>query len=190
MDNYENYGIKITGNKKSGETIAICPKCSHTRSKKNQKVKCLGINLDKKVWHCNHCGWSGALRIEYNEKKTYEKPVWKNNTELSEKMVKWFESRGISQKTLISMKISEGKEFMPQVNKELNTIQFNYFKGEELVNIKYRDGLKNFKLYKGAERIFYNYDAIAENEEIYIVEGEMDVLSIIECGIKIGRAHV
>jgi hypothetical protein len=26
--------------------------------------------------------------------------------------------------------------------------------GDELINVKYRDGRKNFKLYKGAEKVF------------------------------------
>ena len=36
------------------------------------------------------------------------------------------------------MKISEGIEYMPQLNKEVNTIQFNYFINDELINVKYK----------------------------------------------------
>ena len=46
-----------------------------------------------------------------------------------------------------------------------------------------RDGRKNFKLYKGAEKIFYNIDSIIGYDECYIVEGEMDALSLHEVGI-------
>ena len=45
---------------------------------------------------------------------------------------------------------------MPQTGKQENTIQFNYFMGGKLTNVKYRDGRKNFKLYKGAENVFNN----------------------------------
>ena len=49
-----------------------------------------------------------------------------------------------------------------------------------LINIKYRDGRKNFKLVKGAEKVFYNIDRTIDHDYIVIVEGEMDTL--IFCG--------
>ena len=55
--------------------------------------------------------------------------------------------------------------------------------GGELTNVKYRDGRKNFKLYKGAEKVFYNIDSIVGYEYCIIVEGEMDVLALHEAGI-------
>ena len=73
---------------------------------------------------------------------------------------------------------------MPQTSKTENTIQFNYFMGDQLINIKYRDGRKNFKLYKGAEKVFYNINSIIGYEECVIVEGEMDVLALHEAGVK------
>ncbi len=42
----------------------------------------------------------------------------------------------------------------------------------QLINIKYRDGRKNFKLYKGAEKVFYNINSIVGYDECVIVEGE------------------
>ena len=96
----------------------------------------------------------------------------------------WFETRGISKKTLTDLKVTEGKEFMPQTGKNENAIQFNYFMGDQLINVKYRDGRKNFKLYKGAEKIFYNINSIVGYDSAVIVEGEMDVLALHEAGIK------
>jgi len=55
--------------------------------------------------------------------------------------------------------------------------------GDQLINIKYRDGRKNFKLYKGAEKVFYNINSIIGYEYCVIVEGEMDVLALHEAGI-------
>jgi len=56
--------------------------------------------------------------------------------------------------------------------------------GDQLINVKYRDGRKNFKLYKGAEKVFYNINSIVGYEDCVIVEGEMDVLALHEAGIK------
>lgn len=178
---YRDFNIDIRSSKTSGQIQTICPQCSHTRKKKTDK--CLSINLDKQVWLCQHCGWKGGL-IEKLEKVEYTKPIWKNKTSLSEKLVKYFEDRKISQKTLNDFKISEGLEFMPQDGKELNTIQFNYFRNEELINVKYRSGNKHFKLHKGSELIFYNLDCVLGQKEIIISEGEIDALSFHECGYK------
>ena len=80
--------------------------------------------------------------------------------------------------------VTEGTEYMPQTGKSENTIQFNYIMGDELINVKYRDGRKNFKLYKGAEKVFYNINSIVGYDHCIITEGEMDVLALHEAGIK------
>ncbi|WP_323680026.1 hypothetical protein, partial [Exiguobacterium indicum] len=67
----------------------------------------------------------------------YKRPKWQNSTTLSNKLVKWFEGRKISQYVLNDFKITEGLEWMPQTQKNENTIQFNYFRLGELINIKY-----------------------------------------------------
>jgi twinkle protein len=116
------------------------------------------------------------------ESKEYKLPGWTNNTELSDKAIKYFESRGISQFVVRQMKITSGIDWMPIFEKEVETIHFNYFKGEKLVNIKYRAANKTFKIFKDAELIFYNINGIEGKKEAIIVEGEFDVLSYIESG--------
>jgi len=184
---YSSYKIVIPNGKNSGEITTTCPECSHKRKPENQKIKCLGVNLDKRCWRCNHCGWDGGLppieNSTYMEQKSYTKPTWKNKTDLSTKMVQWFENRGISQNTLIKLKVTEDKTYIPQVKAERNCIQFNYFRDDELVNTKSRDGQKNFKLHSGAELIFYNLNSLKNAKECYIVEGEMETLTLEECGI-------
>ena len=102
---------------------------------------------------------------------------------LSERAIEWFSKRGISKATLSDMKVSEGEEWMPQTQKKMNTIQFNYYFEGELINTKFRDGKKNFKLVQGAPKIFYNLDSIVNSDTVVIVEGEIDALSVIESGV-------
>ena len=170
---------------KNGENLILCPVCSHTRKKKT--LKCFSFNLSKNAGRCNHCGVVLVSKLEQPLKLTqieYKRPKWQNNTKLSDKLVKWFEARKITQYVLNDFKITEGLEWMPQTNKNENTIQFNYFRLGELINVKYRDGKKNFKLFKDAEMIFYNLDSAIDNKEIIIVEGEMDVLALAQCGVN------
>ena len=166
----------------TGEKQSLCPRCSHNRKSHNQKKKCLSWNYDKQTGYCHNCNASFVIPINY-EKKEYKRPEWINNTNLSDKVIKYFESRGISQSAIKQAKITEGKEWMPQVQKEVNTIQFNYFRDGKLINIKYRDGQKNFKLYKDAELIFYGLDDIKDQKIIGIVEGEFDKLAFQSVGI-------
>lgn len=115
----------------------------------------------------------------------YIRPIAKKlKSKYSESFLKYFGSRGISESTLLKNKVSEGKEYMPQVGGERNTIQFNYYKENELINVKYRDGDKNFKLVKDAERIMYGLDDLKDCKEAIIVEGEIDKLSFYEAGFK------
>jgi len=57
------HGIKLES-PAPGRYYAICPRCSHTRSKEHQKAKVLGVTIenDRAHWGCNHCGWTGPER--------------------------------------------------------------------------------------------------------------------------------
>lgn len=116
------------------------------------------------------------------EPKQYTLPVWKNLTNLSDRAVKYFEGRMISQKTLNRMRVYTDTEFMPQFDKVVDVICFPYFVGDKLVNIKFRGPQKSFKLVSGAELIFWNIDCLQKTDEVIIVEGEIDLLSFIQAG--------
>jgi len=170
-----------------GKTQGICPLCSSDRQPKNQKLKCSSYDWERGLGTCHNCDSSFQLHT-YQRKgaseKVYVRPAEVERTPPTSKIVEWFNTRGISQKTLTDLSVSEGPEFMPQTGKNENTIQFNYIMGDQLINVKYRDGRKNFKLYKGAEKVFYNINSIIGYKDCVIVEGEMDVLALHEAGIK------
>jgi len=104
-----------------GNTKTICPKCSQDR--KNKHDPCLSVNVDEGVWNCHNCGWAGSVKLKQG--KEYTMPPKELKT-LSQPVIEWFAARGISNQTLVRYKISEGKEYMPQVGEERNTIHFNY----------------------------------------------------------------
>lgn len=165
---------------KSGENSQPCPACSHDRKKKNAKP--FSYNAQTGLGKCQHCGASFYKKNE--NYKVYVRPEWENKTALSDKVIEWFLKRNISQDVLIQMKITDGKEWMPHTQKEMSVIRFNYFRNDKLINVKSRSGDKGFKLVKDAEKIFYNLDGIKGQKEIYIVEGEIDCLTMIQAGFK------
>jgi len=183
IDNFNQYSLE------EGKTQGTCPLCSSSRQPKNQKLKCASYDWERGLGTCHNCNTTFQLHTyqrKGNSEKVYIKPNEEPKMYLAEpgsKVVQWFKTRGISEKTLKDLKVSEGPEFMPQTGKSENTIKFNYIMGDELINIKYRDGKKNFKLYKGAEKIFYNINSIIGYDTCIIVEGEMDALSFHEAGL-------
>ena len=179
IDKYNQYDLK------DGATQGTCPLCSHTRKPKNQKLQCASYDWERGLGTCHNCDTTFQLHT-YQRKgaseKVYVRPEVKYK-ETSTKVEEWFKSRGINKQTLTDLCVGEGQEFMPQTGKQENTIQFNYYIGDQLINVKYRDGRKNFKLYKGAEKVFYNINSIVGYDTCVIVEGEMDVLALHEAGI-------
>ena len=181
IDKFNQYGLK------EGKTQGVCPLCSHDRQPKNQKAQCASYDWERGLGTCHNCSTTFQLHT-YQRKgaseKEYVRPDQKPTKELNSKVVQWFETRGISQKTLTDLRVGEGPEYMPQTGKTENTIWFNYLMGDQLINVKYRDGRKNFKLYKGAEKVFYNINSIVGYDTCIITEGEMDVLALHEAGVK------
>jgi twinkle protein len=170
---------------KAGENKMICPVCSEDRKKKTDK--CFSFNSLKFAGRCNHCSVVLVEKKDFEQKveiASFKRPLFKSNTNYSPNVIKFFTERKISEKTLLELKVTEGNEWMPKNQKEINTIQFNYFRNGELINIKYRGAGKDFKLVKDAELIFYNLDVSIDNDVIIIVEGEMDVLAMYECGYR------
>ena len=180
IDEFNQHGLE------AGKTQGICPLCSSSRKPENRKAKCASYDWERGLGTCHNCDSTFQLHTYKRKGKStreYVKPD-KTGCVASEKIINWFAERGISEQTLNELKVRESKEFMPQTGKLENAIQFNYYMGMDLINIKYRDGRKNFKLYKGAEKIFYNINSVVNHDWCVIVEGEMDVLALHEAGIK------
>ena len=181
IDQFNVHGLQ------EGKKQGVCPDSKKCRKPKNHNKQCASYDWERGLGTCHNCNKSFQLHT-YQRKgkaeKVYERPEPIVYSKPETKVEEWFKTRGISAQTLQDLKVSEGPEYMPQTGKTENTIKFNYFMGGDLINIKYRDGRKNFKLYKGAEKVFYNIDSIVGWEYCIIVEGEMDVLALHEAGIE------
>lgn len=157
----------------------VCPECSHLRKKKSDK--CFAWDESNNRGYCHNC-YAAFFEYQPHEPKQYFVPEWKNITNLSDKAVKYFEGRMISQKTLIKARVYTDNEFMPQHNKIVGVVCFPYFMNDKLVNIKFRGPNKSFKLVSGAELIFWNIDCLKDTKDVIITEGEIDALTFMEHG--------
>ncbi len=184
MKTFDDFGIDLRG--RSGvEVKTLCPQCSHARKKKN--YPCLNVNTEKGVWHCWHCEWAGSLSSGVEQKpqwympREYKKPQYVAPIAIDNAGIRWLKSRGITEDVIDRAKIGYGKVYMPQVEEEVDAVQFPYFRNGECINIKYRQvSEKNFRMYGGAERILYGLDDIGS--EVIFVEGEVDKLSCAVAG--------
>lgn len=184
-DRLRDLEIKIT--RRSGNEKTLCPQCSSGR--KNKTDRCLSVNITTGEYNCHNCGWKGNVRSfeRKREQKVYEKPSqeYLASLALKERTAQYFHSkRKISKATLEHFMIFSREEWMPQTSAKENCICFPYFRDGGLVNIKFRDAKKNFKMVSGAELIFYNLPSIAEKKKAIITEGEVDCLTLYEVGFS------
>lgn len=183
MINFRKFNIDTNG-RTSGRMKTYCPQCHDQR--KDKRDKSLSVSLDNGLAYCHYCNWT----CNANEKPRGIEDQRPSNLAaapchvLSDAIVRWFKNeRAIPASVLISAGITSAEQFMPQTGKKELCICFNYYEGNRLVNTKFRDLNKNFKLIGGAELIPYNLNSILGKPTCAIVEGELDALACIAAGI-------
>lgn len=187
MKTWEDFGIDIPTSARGPEVDTTCPKCSASRRKKN--ARCLSVNLDLGLFVCHHCGWNGTLKQGEGKRydspsHTYAKPRIHRLTPLPEKIIAWFQNRGIPERVLADHHIGWGEMYFGELESQSWCVQFPYYRNGELINVKYRTLDKHFRMATGAERILYGVDEIHGNKTLIWVEGEIDRLSVDVAGFS------
>lgn len=104
------------------------------------------------------------------------------SSKISAKAQEWASERAISLETLARLGVASGTAFFPDAGKKLEGIFF-----------KYRDGwkarplaVKTFVAGGGFKSSFWNLDAVLRSakDAVFIVEGEMDALALVEAGVS------
>jgi len=199
---------------KDNKYTTFCPQCHKDRKPGHQRQRELSLNLGSGHYHCYHCGWEGRMDTDqYLEKKKeylehhdqylrrqvthqYQRPkVDKTSLEkryadgidtpYTEKMLAYLtKQRQIPLSVLRRAKVGEAVEVMPQTKQKMQCVVFNYYEQGTLVNQKFRDGKKDFKMVPGAELIPYHIDSLLDTQEAFITEGEFDTLSLMAAGYE------
>lgn len=191
FDKLSDLGIKLT--RRAGAEKTFCPKCHDGR--KNKRDRSLSVNVTTGEFKCHNtgCDFHGNVRAyeRKRESKKFEKPpadVMRTQSS-RERIDKWFlDQRKISKTTLDRFFIFPKEEWMPQTGKNESCVCFPYFRNGEIINIKFRDGRKSFRMVKDAELILYNLSSISEKKFCILTEGEIDCMSAYEAGFgQIGK---
>jgi twinkle protein len=146
-------------------------------------------DAESAVWNCHHCDWSGRTRDIPDPPPGRRRTVRPSAGGIEKptiEVMRWFLDRGISAEVVQRNRIGLVRQrYMPQLEARVACIAFPYYRGGELVNIKYRAlAAKAFTQEKDAERIFFGLDDIAEAEDVIIVEGECDKLALEVAGFR------
>jgi twinkle protein len=174
-----------------------CPDCSHERSKANQKDLVIHRKSDAWTYYCHHCQAKGFVRFK-NFHSPRHQPVKRmeqnviplrtfEQTQLSQPHIEFLKTRGISEATALSVKLFSADKYFGRIQKQTDAIGFPYFKGGQYIGSKYRSTeAKDFTQDSGGVHCFFGVDSLDATKPIIIVEGEMDALTLIECGIENG----
>ncbi|KAL7089565.1 hypothetical protein ACP275_13G192900 [Erythranthe tilingii] len=169
--------------------LLYCPKCEGGKSIQRSLSFHINQNRSYAMWRCfdSKCGWAGQVFADIEKaypgvnipvKIDSSRPLTGESLRLEplgDELFAYFAERMISKETL------ERNNVM-QVAGDRKILAFPYRRNGLFVGCKYRTVEKKFWQEKNAEKILYGLDDITEADEIIIVEGEIDKLSVEEAG--------
>ncbi|XP_047308120.1 primase homolog protein isoform X2 [Impatiens glandulifera] len=177
-----NYDSSIPGH-------LFCPKCHGGRSVDRTLSFDISNNGKFATWSCfrDECGWSGQESADAGNGvhvlSRVDSPARLNNDQLTAdglgliplrtNLIAYFAERMISKDVLV-------RNDVMQLSGNRNVMAFTYKRNGSIVSCKYRNLEKRF--WQCVEKIFYGIDDIVDADDIIIVEGEIDKLSMEEAG--------
>jgi len=169
--------------KTKGKEKVSCPTCQADKFRKGDKS--IQVNHNEGYGKCFRCE---SLTFRKDEDDTLEyKEVNQKDFKQIKDNTKWLEyvkSRGISESTLSKLYVTFDEYWQPAIGKKVDNIVFNYYEGSKLVNKKFRSSNKKFTQTVESKPIFYNINSVIGQDTVYIVEGEFDVLAMVEAGFN------
>ena len=197
--------VKYTSRSDSDVVRCPCPACSdHREHKKDPSLK---MNLRTGYGHCFHCGeyfilkktWESYEQQWQQRTSKYKRQPVKLDpntlfTAFSGNLKKYLTDRGISLDTAHQLGVKWKKVMVnaedprnpgKEIKVEKEALAFCFYDGKELVNVQYKTCDKDFLFTPHAEIIPYNLNAallLDHDDTLYITEGMMDCLAIVECG--------
>jgi len=188
-----------------GNIRIICPVCTPMRKPEHQREKDLSVNIYRGTWYCHHvgcdfhgglAGWPGGPLEPRTDASLIHTPrsarerVWspprplppRTAPSIWEQAMDYLAKRGISEDTAKAMRLTASIEWCGVCQQKTLHILYPYYVNGRHTNTKHRCVHKHFRMEAGAELSLYNIDAIRGEETFIVVEGEQDVLALIEAG--------
>ena len=163
-----------------------CPSCSSERKKYGSKDLAIHSTNDGWRYFCHHCNIAGFVPFKTQRKTELNViPLRKfESTKLQSQHYDFLKTRGISEQTADSMKLFPAEKYFQRLNRTTDSIGFPYFKNGQFISAKYRSiESKDFTQDSGGSHDFFGIDNIDLTKPVIIVEGEIDALTLMECGL-------
>jgi len=174
-----------------GQYKIACPSCGNARKKRGQKTLSIKIENSNILYNCWHCGLNGVVNSngEYKIKKEKEIDIMpiavkRNWDDLSDKAIDWLKTRGISEKTARDAKIKSGLHYINSIQQETDCIVFPYHNQGQFYASKIRSLSDKGFACSGAPASFFNLEGAIGGDDLFICEGEIDALTMLECGFE------
>ena len=164
-----------------------CPNCSHQRKKHNSKDLQVTRMNDAWVYHCFHCQTSGNVQFQTQQRPEPKLSAVPNiiQNDLQEAHFDFLKTRGISAATAQRMNVFAAEKWFMKLGRAAPAIGFPYYRKGALIAAKYRSiEEKDFTQDAGGAHDFFGIDLVDPTKPIIIVEGEIDALTGMECGLE------
>jgi twinkle protein len=188
MLNFQELGIEI---KSQSQHKTWCPECIRLGKSKSDS---LSIDPSQNIFNCHKCGWNNGHIKSQGPRQYIQQPSkpkiqgeYRPDQLRALKMaeIDFFKNRGISEQTLSKASVKGCTKWMPQTKCDTDVIAFQFIKKNLRVNTKYRALDKSMSQDKSGEKCFYNFEVLERKpKRVYITEGEIDALTLIECNYK------
>lgn len=170
-----------------------CPKCEGGRT--GEVSFSVTIDQDGQgftaVCHRGSCGFTTGRRVNgqaperaQRPRKVFQPP---ENSDRPNWLWNWFEQRGITGGTVEAFGCYAADHFFPDMGAKYQAVVIPFTWRGEITNRKYRaePGKKGMAQEKDATPTLFNIDRALEtgNGTLILVEGELDVMALYECGI-------
>lgn len=193
----------------SGDSRALCPLCAPLRKSRNRTIPTLSIskNSDKVLWNCHHCGEAGGSSMHKKSEETggmervipweidkkYLKDInvsflketaegykQEKHNHLSEEALRFLETRRIDKNTIQEL---INNKTIGSLSDNNRTICFIYTDQDDPA-FKIRSTDDKLFWSDGSPRSFWAPGKIDPKKDLYIVEGELDAISLYAAGFK------
>jgi len=156
----------------------ICPFC---KPEKKDNFWKFFLNKNEGTYYCHrqkNCGVKGSFQDLLKHLGQIETEIEVENKDISEKIYKYFEARGISRDIISSHNIKTGRD---------GNIAFEYYHKNKLVLVKYRNFKKGEKKKYWQEgngkNVLWEIDNTNPKLPLIITEGEIDKLALHQSGL-------
>jgi len=167
-----------------------CPDCADY--KEHGDDPCVRLNRSTGIGHCYKCGFTFVIdkhQKKYSKNQIAKQTEYKYPNASKVKVpdavaLDYLYKRSISYETARKAHVGSANHYFSKVKMQRDCIAFPYVEGNKVVNIQYKTTDKLFEVESGCELIPWNIDACLGQDSVFITEGMMDALALMEVGFE------